>query len=127
MGEAVKIQLKNNKKKVKWSITSGKKNVTLSKKKKTGVTIKGKKAGKAKVQAKIGKKKYVCKVTVKKAATHDNDNPNNGKTTTEPTQGEYPKVCVNLQTGVRYNYAVWRFLLWQEEKVTHHRKQQCAK
>ena len=40
---------------------------------------------------------------------------------------EYPKVCVNLQTGVRYNYSVWRFLLWQEEKVTHHRKQQCAK
>lgn len=86
VGEAVKIQLKNNKKKVKWSITSGKKNVTLSKKKKTGAIIKGKKAGKAKVQAKIGKKKYVCKVTVKKAATADNDNPNNGKTTTEPTQ-----------------------------------------
>lgn len=86
VGEAVKIQLKNNKKKVKWSITSGKKNVTLSKKKKTGVIIKGKKAGKAKVQAKIGKKKHVCKVTVGKAATVDNDNPNNGKTTTEPTQ-----------------------------------------
>ena len=86
VGETVKIQLKNNKKKVKWSITSGKKNVTLSKKKKTGVIIKGKKAGKAKVQAKIGKKKYVCKVTVKKAATADNDNPNNGKTTAEPTQ-----------------------------------------
>lgn len=86
VGEAVKIQLKNNKKKVKWNITSGKKNVTLSKKKKTSVVIKGKKAGKAKVQAKIGKKKYVCKVTVKKAATPDNDNPNNGKTTVEPTQ-----------------------------------------
>ena len=86
VGEAVKIQLKNNKKKVKWIIASGKKNVTLSKKKKTGVIIKGKKAGKAKVQAKIGKKKYVCKVTVKKAATADNDNPNNGKTTAEPTQ-----------------------------------------
>ena len=86
VGESVKIQLKNNKKKVKWSITFGKKNVTLSKKKKTGVIIKGKKAGKAKVQAKIGKKKYVCKVTVKKAATADNDNPNNGKTTAEPTQ-----------------------------------------
>lgn len=86
VGEAVKIQLKNNKKKVKWRITSGKKNVTLSKKKKTGVIIKGKKAGKAKVQAKIGKKKYVCKVTVEKATTADNDNPNNGKTTAEPTQ-----------------------------------------
>lgn len=86
VGESVKIQLKNNKKKVKWSITSGKKNVTLSKKKKTGVIIKGKKAGKAKAQAKIGKKKYVCKVTVKKAATAGNENPNNGKTTAEPTQ-----------------------------------------
>ena len=86
VGESVKIQLKNNKKKVKWSITSGKKNVTLSKKKKTGVIIKGKKAGKTKVQAKIGKKKYVCKVTVKKAATADNENPNNGKTTAEPIQ-----------------------------------------
>lgn len=86
VGESVKIQLKNNKKKVKWSITSSKKNVTLSKKKKTGVIIKGKKAGKTKVQAKIGKKKYVCKVTVKKAATADNENPNNGKTTAEPTQ-----------------------------------------
>lgn len=86
VGESVKIQLKNNKKKVKWSITSGKKNVTLSKKKKTGVIIKGKKAGKAKVQAKIGKKKYVCKVTVKKAATAGNENLNNGKTTAEPTQ-----------------------------------------
>ena len=65
MGKTVKIKLQNNKKKVKWTVISGKKNVSLSKKGKTGVTIKGKKAGKAKVQAKIGKKKYVCKVTVK--------------------------------------------------------------
>ena len=65
VGKTVKIKLQNNKKKVKWTVTSGKKNVTLSKKKKTEVTIKGKKAGKAKVQAKVGKKKYVCKVTVK--------------------------------------------------------------
>lgn len=65
VGKTVKIKLQNNKKKVKWTVTSGKKNVTLSKKKKTSVTIKGKKAGKAKVQAKVGKKKYVCKVTVK--------------------------------------------------------------
>ena len=65
VGKTVKLKLKNNKKKVKWTVISGKKNVSLSKKGKTGVTIKGKKAGKAKVQAKIGKKKYVCKVTVK--------------------------------------------------------------
>lgn len=23
--------------------------------------------------------------------------------------GDYPKVCVNLQADVRYNYSVWRF------------------
>ena len=65
VGKKVKVGLKHNKKKVKWTISSGKKNVALSKKKKTSVTIRGIKAGKAKVQAKIGKKKYVCQVTVK--------------------------------------------------------------
>ena len=65
VGKTVKLKLKNNKKKVKWTVISGKKNVILSKKGKASATIKGKKAGKAKVQAKIGKKKYVCKVTVK--------------------------------------------------------------
>lgn len=64
VGKTVKIKLKNNKKKTKWTTISGKKNVSLSKKKKTSVTIKGKKAGKAKVQAKIGKKKYIATVTV---------------------------------------------------------------
>ena len=64
VGKTVKVKLKNNKKKVKWTGVSGKKNVALSKKGKTGVTIKGKRVGKAKVQAKIGKKKYVCTVTV---------------------------------------------------------------
>ena len=52
---------------------------------------------------------------------------NRFETDQELNEREYPKVCVNLQTGVRYNYSVWMFLLWQEEKVTHHRKQQCAK
>lgn len=71
--------MKNNKKKVKWTVVSGKKNVKLSKKKKTGVTIHGKKAGKAKVQAKVGKKKFVCKVTVKKAGTNQNKDKNDSK------------------------------------------------
>ena len=85
VGKTVKVKLKNNKKKVKWTVTSGKKNVKLSKKKKTGVTIHGKKAGKAKVQAKVGKKKFVCKVTVKKAGTNQNADKNNGKKTAKPT------------------------------------------
>ena len=85
VGKTVKVKLKNNKKKVKWTVVSGKKNVKLSKKKKTSVTIKGKKAGKAKVQAKVGKKKFVCKVTVKKAGTNQNTDKNNGKRTAKPT------------------------------------------
>ena len=85
VGKTVKVKLKNNKKKVKWTVVSGKKNVKLSKKKKTGVTIHGKKAGKAKVQAKVGKKKFVCKVTVKKAGTNQNADKNNGKKTAKPT------------------------------------------
>ena len=85
VGKTVKVKLKNNKKKVKWTVVSGKKNVKLSKKKKTGVTIHGKKAGKAKVQAKIGKKKFVCKVTVKNADTNQNTDKNNGKKTAKPT------------------------------------------
>ena len=85
VGKTVKVKLKNNKKKVKWTVTSGKKNVKLSKKKKTSVTIKGKKVGKAKVQVKVGKKKFVCKVTVKKAGTNQNADKNNGKKTAEPT------------------------------------------
>ena len=80
VGKTVKIKLQNNKKKVKWTVTSGKKNVTLSKKKKTEVTIKGKKAGKAEVQAKVGKKKYVCKVTVK------NKTNKSSVATTKPTR-----------------------------------------
>ena len=85
VGKTVKVKLKNNKKKVKWTVVSGKKNVKLSKKKKTGVTIHGKKAGKAKVQAKIGKKKFVCKVTVKKAGTNQNKDKNDSKKTADPT------------------------------------------
>ena len=38
-------------------------------------------------------------------------------------QWEYPKVCVNLQTDVRYNYSVWRLFLWQEEKTAHKKQQ----
>ena len=62
-GETFKLKLKNNKKKVKWSVDK-KQVVKLSKKSKKSVTLKAVKKGKAKVTAKIGKKKWVCKVTV---------------------------------------------------------------
>lgn len=37
----------------------------------------------------------------------------------EEKRWEYPKDCVNLQTDVRYNYSVWRFLKWQEKRIRH--------
>lgn len=65
-GASKTIKIKGTKKKVKWSLVSGKKNIKLKNKKKTSVKIVGVKRGTAKVQAKLGKKKYICRVTVKK-------------------------------------------------------------
>lgn len=68
-GEKVTLKVKKAAKKVKWSVTKGKKVIKLSKKKKASVVITGKKAGKAVVTAKAGKKKLTCKVKVKAANT----------------------------------------------------------
>lgn len=68
VGKTKTLKLKNNKKKVKWTVVSGKTKIKLKSKKKTSVKIVGKKKGTARVQARIGKKKYICKVTVKAAA-----------------------------------------------------------
>lgn len=65
-GASKTIKIKGTKKKVKWSIVSGKKNIKLKNKKKTSVKVVGVKRGTAKVQAKLGKKKYICRVTVRK-------------------------------------------------------------
>lgn len=73
VGQKKKLEVKNAAKKVKWSVKSGKKYISLSGKKKTSVVVKAKKQGKAAVLAKIGKKKLTCQVTVKKA---DDKKPN---------------------------------------------------
>ena len=65
-GASKTIKIKGTKKKVKWSVVRGKKNIKLKNKKKTSVKIVGVKRGTAKVQAKLGKKKYICRVTVRK-------------------------------------------------------------
>lgn len=78
-GKTKTIKLKNNKKKVTWSIISGKTNITLKNKKKTGVQIIAKRQGMAKVLGKIGKKKYICKVTVKRKQVKNVDVIVNGK------------------------------------------------
>ena len=71
-GESEILELKNNKKKVKWTVISGKKYIKLSNKKISSVKITAKKKGNAKVQAKVGKKKYICKINVKKATSEKN-------------------------------------------------------
>ncbi len=69
VGQKKKLEVKNTAKKVKWSIKSGKKYISLTGKKKTSVVVKAKKQGKAVVLAKIGNKKLTCQVTIKKADT----------------------------------------------------------
>lgn len=54
VGKTKTLKLKNNKKKAKWTVISGKKNIKLKSKKNTSVKIVGKKKGTAKVQAKVG-------------------------------------------------------------------------
>lgn len=66
VGGKVKITVKNAGKKVKWSVRSGKKYISLKNTKKKTVTVQGKKAGNAKIQAKVGKKKLTCKIKVQK-------------------------------------------------------------
>lgn len=66
VGKTFQLKVKNTKKKVKWSIKSGKKYISLKNKKKASVTVKAKKAGTAKVVAKVGKKKLTCKIKVTK-------------------------------------------------------------
>lgn len=65
-GESKTIKIRGTKKKVKWSVVSGKKNIKLKSKRRTSVKVIALKKGTAKVQAKLGKKKYICRVTVKK-------------------------------------------------------------
>ena len=84
-GEKATIKVKKTKKKVKWSVTSGKKVVKLTKKKKTSVVVVAKKTGKAVVAAKLGKKMVTCKVTVT-AAKKEAEATLAPETTAAPTQ-----------------------------------------
>lgn len=53
VGKTKTLKLKNNKKKAKWTVISGKKNIKLKSKKNTSVKIVGKKKGTAKAQANL--------------------------------------------------------------------------
>lgn len=87
VGKTATLKVKNTSKKVSWKVLSGKNNISLKKKGKTGAVIKGKKKGSAKVQAKAAGQTLTCKVTVKavsKPASQPSNKPNN-QPTAQPT------------------------------------------
>ncbi len=85
VGASRKLSVKNTNKKVKWSVKSGKKYISLKKKKKTSVTVRGKKQGKAVILAKVGKRKLTCKVTVKKAKQSEESQATAAPTASTPS------------------------------------------
>ena len=97
VGKTVKLQVKNTKKKVKWSIKSGKKYISLKSKKKKSVIVKAKKTGTAKVQAKVGKQKLICKVKVTKQSSGSSGS--SGNKTDDKTVTGVPGKNVPLPEG----------------------------
>ena len=75
VGKTVKISLKNNKKKVKWSVSNGK--IKIVKKTNKYAKIKAVKRGTATLKAKVGKKTYKCKITVKNKTKESAGTPKN--------------------------------------------------
>lgn len=73
VGKTVKLKLKNNKKKVKWS-SANKKIATVNK---SGL-VKAKKKGKTRIIAKVKKKKYICRVTVEAKKAEEADDSGDG-------------------------------------------------
>ena len=69
VGESCTVNMLNNKKKVKWSVSN--KNIRILRKSNKWAKIKGIKKGTSYLKAKIGSKTYKCKVTVR-----ENENKN---------------------------------------------------
>lgn len=70
VGKSKTIKVNNTKKKVTWSVKSGKKTIKIVKKAKTSLKFKGVRAGSAVIAASVGGKKLTCKVNVKKAVVN---------------------------------------------------------
>ncbi len=102
-GKSVTVKVKGSKKKAKWSVKSGKKNVRLVSKKKASVKIQGKRKGTAKVQCKLGKKKLICKVTVterqKKSETTEPSAAASQAASEKPAATGLPVHSLNPSTG----------------------------
>lgn len=93
-GTSFSLKTKNNKKKVKWTV-SNKKIIAIKKKKKTSATFVAKAVGTAKITAKVSGKKLACKVTVNAkqgtkpgsySGTTPGKNPQNTQPPSEATQ-----------------------------------------
>ena len=92
VGKTVKLKLKNNKKKVKWS-SANKKIATVNK---SGL-VKAKKKGKTRIIAKVKKKKYVCKLTVM-AKNTSTSQPDGGGTASGGDPAQNPTGVPSVET-----------------------------
>lgn len=126
VGKKTTLKVKNTKKKVKWSVQSGKKYITLKNKKKTSVVVQAKKAGIAKVAAKVSGKKMVCKIKVKKNSvsaankSYEEDDSTSDSTSgqsSNPTATEKPATetkikCPACNGGgmIKCTYCDWGFV-----------------
>lgn len=115
VGKTIKLKVKNTKKKVKWSIKSGKKYISLKNKKKTSVTVKAKKAGTAKVMAKVGKKKLTCKIKVSQkagSASKSSGNKNSTKSEDQKKVTGTPGKNIALSAGATaFNIGTYKLAL----------------
>lgn len=111
VGKTVKIRLKNNRKKVMWNVTKGKKLIKIAKKSKAYVTVRGVRKGTAKIQAVVGNKKYTCTVKVsaeKKQQTSQPTTPSQPPMSSQPpapteTPIATPKVRTIVYDGTNIN------------------------
>lgn len=110
VGRKTTLRVKNTKKKVKWSVQSGKKYITLKNKKKTSVVVQAKRAGTAKVAAKVSGKKMVCRIKVKKNSagaankSYEEDDSASDSTSDQssnPTATKEPATQDNTETKIK--------------------------
>lgn len=108
LGKTYKIAIRSGSKKVKWKVVSGKKVITLKKKRKNSVIVHPNKEGTAKLQGVYGSRKYIYRLEV--------DTP------TEPTL-EPKSILPGFDTGETvWNFSIspWKKCLVSSDIILYH-------
>ena len=105
IGQTCKVKLKNNKKRVKWTVSGNK--IKILKKTKTYAKIKGIKRGTAYLRAKVGRKTYKCKIVVKKKKNFSGNQNNNQSNSTQVENVSYRSQSIHngVVIFVKNNYS----------------------